>query len=158
MIVRWGVVGTVAVAIAATMSIPGAVATASPATPCTAELDGAMTWPTGASAPLVCAGNQWQPVTDPYPTSDQWVSDGSTMTLHGQGRPNPNLLSGNWTATPLDPETRCEATQLAVIPGSPTVGAPRVDGAPAGQPLTLQVVPVLFTIEMRGDCLWQKVR
>ncbi|MCW2513121.1 MAG: hypothetical protein JWR11_2163 [Mycobacterium sp.] len=158
MTMRCGLVGIVTVV--AALSFPDAVATAAPApsAPCTAELDGAMTFPAGATAPLICAGNQWQPVTDPYPTSDQWVSDGPAMTLHGQGRPNPNLLSGNWTATPLDPETRCEATQLAVIPGSPTVGAPRVDRAAAGQPLTFEVVPVLFSIEMRGDCLWQKAR
>ena len=54
------------------------------------------------------------------------------MTLHGQGRPNPNLLSGAWTATPLSPDSACSATQSAVIPGSPTVGPPRVDRAAAG--------------------------
>jgi hypothetical protein len=128
----------------------------SPGAACTADLDGAMTLPTGAKTPLVCGAATWEPVTTPYPISAKWVSSGPAMTLHGQGRPNPNLLSGAWTATPLSPETSCSATQLAVIPGSPTVGAPRVDRSPAGQPLSFDVVPILFTIEMSGDCLWQQ--
>jgi hypothetical protein len=147
--------------VAALLAAPCGVAHAGPAapsadTPCTADLDGAMTLPTGAKTPLVCGGATWEPVTDPYPISAKWVSSGPAMTLHGQGRPNPNLLSGAWTATPLSPETSCGATQLAVIPGSPTVGAPRVDRAAVGQPLSFDVVPILFTIEMSGDCLWQQ--
>jgi hypothetical protein len=137
------------------------VAAADPVAPqadtsCAADLDGAMTWPTDAQAPLVCADTSWQPVVDPYPIDDRWVSYGPAMTLHGQGRRNPNLLSGDWTATPQTPETTCEATQLAVIPGSPTVGAPHVDKGDAGQTLSLEVVPVLYTIEMTGNCLWQR--
>lgn len=155
---RWSLIG---VAVAAVLVSPTVVALADPVAPqpttaCAPELDGAMTWPADAKAPLVCAGATWQPVADPYPISDEWVSYGPAMTLHGQGRPNPNLLSGDWTATPIDAQTRCSARQLAVIPGSPTVGAPRVDQAAIGQPLSLQVVPVLFSIEMTGDCLWQR--
>jgi hypothetical protein len=158
--VCWKVIGA---ALAAMVLSPCGLATADPAVPkpgtsCAADLDGAMTWPTDAKSPLVCAAGSWEPVTDPYPISDRWVSYGRAMTLHGQGRPNPNLLSGDWTATPLSPDSHCAATQLAVSPGSPTVGAPRHDEAPAGQSLALKVVPVLFTIEMSGDCLWQKSR
>jgi hypothetical protein len=148
-------------AAAAALGMSTAIAAADPVapqlnTPCTVEIDDAMTWVAGTKAPLICSGGDWQAVTDPYPTSDRWASYGPAMTLHGQGRPNPNLMSGAWTATPLTPETSCGATQLAVIPGSPTVGAPKVDQGVAGQPLSLQVVPVLFTIELTGDCLWQK--
>ncbi|WP_293240416.1 hypothetical protein [Mycolicibacterium sp.] len=80
------------------------------------------------------------------------------MTLHGEGRRNPNLLSGEWIATPLTSESTCTATQLAVIPGSPTVGPPRIDEGTSGQALALEVVPRLFTIELAGDCLWQRSR
>jgi hypothetical protein len=80
------------------------------------------------------------------------------MTLHGEGRRNPSIMTGNWTATPLDDETSCRAAQYAVIPNTPQVGDPIVAQAPAGEPLTLEVVPRLFTIEMSGDCLWQMSR
>jgi hypothetical protein len=151
----------IGMATAAVVLSPAGVAGADPVAPradssCAADLDGAMTWPTGAKAPLACTAGRWRSVTDPYPTSDRWFSYGPAMALHGQGRPNPNLLSGDWTATPLSPEASCAATQLAVMPGSPTVGAPRVDHGAAGQPLLLEVVPVLYSIEMTGDCLWQK--
>ena len=137
------------------------IATADPAAPqsdasCSAELADVMTWPTGETRPLVCTGVAWVPVADPYPVSDRWLSYGPVMTLHGEGRRNPTLLSGEWTATPLTPETDCRATQSAVIPGSPTVGPPRTDEGKPGQPLKLAVVPRLFTIELAGDCLWEK--
>lgn len=156
--VRGKIIGAV---LASVLCLPTAVAGANPVAPqagtaCPATVDAAMTWPAGATAPLVCDAGRWQSVTDPYPTGDRWVSYGPPMTLRGQGRPNPNLMSGAWTATPLDPETTCGATQVAVIPGSPTLGAPTVDEGATGQPLSLQVVPVLVTIEMTGDCLWQK--
>lgn len=144
--------------VAALLAAPCGVAGAEPVSnaPCTTDLDGALTWPADAKAPLACTDGSWEPVTDPYPISAKWASYGPAMTLHGQGRPNPNLLSGAWTATPLSSDSVCSATQSAVIPGSPTVGPPRVDRATAGQPLTFDVVPVLFTIEMSGDCLWQR--
>ena len=145
-------------AVAALVAAPCGLAGAEPVSdaPCTADLDGALTLPVGARVPLACSDGRWEPVTDPYPISAKWASYGPAMTLHGQGRPNPNLLSGAWTATPLSPDSACSATQSAVVPGSPTVGPPRVDRATAGQPLTFDVVPVLFTIEMSGDCLWQR--
>ena len=154
---RWRLIA----AAAAVLVLPPPVAWADPVvpqpdTPCTTALDGALSWPADAKVPFACAQAGWQPVTDPYPISARWVSTGPAMTLHGQGRPNPNLLSGAWVATPLSPESSCSATQLAVIPGSPTVGVPHVDEGATGQPLSFQVVPILFTIEMRGDCLWQK--
>lgn len=155
---RWSVIGVVA---AAVLSFAPVVANANPVAPmadqsCAANLDGAMTWPAGDEAPLVCADGRWRPVADPYPISDRWLSYGPVMTLHGEGRRNPTLESGNWTAAPQDPDTRCTATQLAVIPGSPTVGPPRIEQGDPGQPLSLQIVPRLFTVEMSGDCLWQR--
>src|SRR4051794_6393302 len=121
---RWSVIGVVAVA--ALLSRP-AVAAADPAvpqagTPCDQSLDGAMTMPPDHDGPLVCVGTRWQPVTTPYPVSDRWLSYGAAIHLRGQGRPNPTMLSGDWTATPLAPESRCHAEQVAVIPGTPTFG------------------------------------
>ena len=129
-----------------------------PGAPCATALAGAMTWPADAKTPLSCSGGQWGPVADPYPVSDRWVSYGPTMTLHGEGRRNPSIMTGAWTATPLDGETSCRAAQYAVIPNTPQVGKPIIAQAPAGEPLTLEVVPRLFTIEMTGDCLWQRTR
>jgi hypothetical protein len=131
-----------------------------PGSPCGANLVDAMTWPTGDTAPLVCAGGaaggQWRTVDSPYPVSDRWASFGPPMKLHGEGLRNATIPSGNWTATPLDPDGRCGAEQLAVIPGTGT-GPPRdTEGGP-GQTLSLEVVPKLFSIEMTGACLWQKV-
>ena len=140
---------------------PTGVAAADPVAPqpntsCTAGLKDAMTWPAGDKTPLACDGINWEPVTDPYPISDKWLSYGPVMTLHGEGRRNPTLESGDWTATPLTPESSCGATQFAVISGSPTIGPPQTSQGESGQSLTLAVVPRLFTIEMTGDCLWQR--
>ena len=78
------------------------------------------------------------------------------MTLHGQGRRNPMLESGDWTANPLTTESSCAATQLTVVSGTPTLSPPQIDRGNPGQSLKLEVLPRLFTIEMTGDCLWQK--
>lgn len=153
---RWAAIGFIAVTL--TASIP--VASAGPAdpgqgAPCAAAVDGAMTWLPGQSAPLVCAGGQWQPVTSPYPSSDRWLSYGPTLTLHGGARQNPALEPGRWTATPLAADTRCRAEQVSVTYGR-VDGPPRVDEGDPGQPLSLEVIPRLLTIDMSGDCLWQR--
>jgi hypothetical protein len=155
---RWCVIG---VATAAALWSQPAVATADPAvplpgTPCDSSLDGAMTIPPDHDTPLVCVGTSWQFVTTPYPVSDRWLSYGPAIQLRGQGRPNPTMLSGDWVATPLDPDSRCHARQFAVIPGSPTIGAPRMDDGEPGRPLTLSVAPTMSTIQISGDCVWQK--
>jgi hypothetical protein len=155
---RWITIGVVLTEMAVS---PTAVAAADPVGPqlgsnCPADAADAMTWPAGAQAPLVCAGAKWQAVADPYPMSDEWLSYGPVMTLHGQGRRNPMLESGNWTASPLTTESSCAATQFAVVSGTPTLGPPQTDRGTPGQSLTLEVVPRLFTIEMTGNCLWQK--
>jgi hypothetical protein len=154
--------GLVVAAAAALSSFP-APANAEPVVPqsgteCASSLLGALTWPADTKTPLECAqSGRWVPVDNPYPISDRWVSYGPAMTLHGQGRANPTLLSGDWTATPLDDESRCAAAQTAVVRGAPVVvPAGTAEGEP-GQPLSLQLVPTLVTIEMSGNCLWQKV-
>lgn len=156
---RFIVIGATAAAFA---SSPLAVASADPVSPqtnasCTAELKDALTLPAGATAPMVCDGANWQPVADPYPMSDEWLSTGPVMTLHGQGRRNPMLESGRWTATPLTSESACGATQFAVVSGTPTLTPPQSDRGEPGRPLTLELVPRLFTIELTGDCLWQRL-
>ncbi len=144
-----------------TVWLPSGVASAEPAapqpnTPCSAEAKDALTLPTGAKVPLACDGAQWQAVADPYPMSDRWLSYGPAMTLHGQGRRNPMLESGDWTATPLSPDTSCAATQSAVISGTPTLTPPQTTQGEQGKPLALEVVPRLATIEFTGDCLWHR--
>ena len=148
--------------VAAFASSPVAVANADPVAPqtnasCSAELKDALTLPAGATAPMVCDGVNWQPVADPYPMSDEWLSTGPVMTLHGEGRRNPMLESGRWTAIPLTPESTCGATQFAVVSGTPTLTPPQSDRGEPGRPLTLEVVPRLFTIELAGDCLWRRL-
>jgi len=158
-VLRFIVIGAT---VAAFASSPVAVANADPVAPqtnasCSAELKDALTFPAGATAPMVCDGVNWQPVADPYPMSDEWLSTGPVMTLHGEGRRNPMLESGRWTAIPLTPESTCGATQFAVVSGTPTLTPPQSDRGEPGRPLTLEVVPRLFTIELAGDCLWRRL-
>ncbi|OJZ65468.1 hypothetical protein [Mycolicibacterium diernhoferi] len=122
---------------------------------CTADLDGAATMPPGRNLPLVCRGGRWQQTTAPGDPSDRWVGFGPAMALHGDGLRNPNLESGSWTATPLDPDTTCAATQQTVVSAG-VLGSPvAAEGAP-GQRLSLQVLPSLFDISMTGHCLWER--
>jgi hypothetical protein len=150
--VRWQVV--VVIAGAATLFVPTSAARAD--TACGLTEAGAMTWPAGASAPLRCDGGQWAPVTDPYPASDRWVSQGPVMTLRGGARQNPAIEPGAWTATALTSDTRCRAEQVSVTYGK-VDGPPRVDESAPGESLNLEVIPRLLTIDLSGDCLWQKI-
>jgi hypothetical protein len=157
--------GWPAIVVAAAVTLlPPALATADPVvaqpgTPCSANLSDAMTLPPDDNVPLVCvggpAGYQWETVATPYPVSDRWVSFGPPMKLHGEGLRNATIRSGDWTATPLTSDGQCGAEQLAVIPGV-GAGPPQDSEGERGQPLSLQVVPKLFSIEMSGECLWQK--
>ena len=135
-----------------------AVATADPVapqpdTPCASNLSDVMTWPPGAKMPLVCRAQQWQLVATPQPPNDRWLSYGPAMTLHGEGLRNPSVKSGDWTAVPQDANSGCRAVQRAVVEAG-VVGPPQVAESAAGQPLSFQVVPRLFSIEMSGYCLW----
>ena len=115
-----------------------------------------MTMPPGATLPMVCQNGQWQQAMTPQPPSDRWLSYGPEITLHGEGRRNPSVRSGEWTATPQQPTSQCRAEQTVVV--SPrVVSAPQVSEGEAGQPLEFTVAPRLFDIQLSGDCLWQRV-
>lgn len=124
-------------------------------TACSTALAGVMTWPQGAKMPLVCIDQQWQAVTTPQPPSDRWLSVGPPMLLHGEGMRNPSVQSGDWTATPQEPNTKCRAEQQAVA-GPGVLGPSQTAEGKAGQPLELQLQPRLFTIQMSGYCLWTR--
>ena len=126
-----------------------------PDTTCPSDLTGTATLPFGRSLPLICQDQRWQAATAPTDPSDRWVSFGPVMALHGGGLRNPNLSAGSWTATPLDPGTRCAATQQTVISAG-VLGGPVVAEGNPGQQLSLQVLPSLFDISMSGHCLWER--
>jgi hypothetical protein len=134
------------------------MACAEPPTPqsagaCTAELAGVMTRLPGAAMPAVCQDGEWQTVTTPQPPADRWLSSGPALTLHGQGMRNPDMASGEWTATPQDSTGRCRAQHQEVL--SPAVlSGPVTDEGEPGQPLTFHVPPRMATIELTGFCLW----
>jgi hypothetical protein len=68
---------------------------------------------------------------------------------------NPDVASGEWTATPQEPGSQCRAEQQTVV--SPGVkSAPQVSEGKTGQPLSLQLPPRLFSIELSGYCLWTR--
>jgi hypothetical protein len=147
-------------AIAAALSWTPGVASAGPEapqpnTPCSANFAEAMTWLPNDKMPLMCASNQWQAVTVPYPISDRWLTYGPEMKLHGEGLRNTNIRSGDWVATPQDSASRCRAEQLTVVDAG-VVSSPQVAEGTAGQPLSLRVLPQLFSITMSGYCLWVK--
>lgn len=126
-----------------------------PDTACPSNLTGTATLPFGQSLPLVCQGQRWHAATAPGDPSDRWVSFGPAMALHGGGLRNPNLLPGPWIATPLDPDTRCAATQQTVVSAG-VLGKPVIAEGVPGQPLSLEVLPSLFDISMTGHCLWER--
>lgn len=141
--------------------LSSAVATADPVapqpdTPCPSKFSDVMTWPSSAKMPLVCQGGQWRTVTSPQPPSDRWLSYGPEMTLHGEGRRNPSVTSGNWTATPQEATSKCRAVQSTVVsPG--VVSSPEVAEGQAGQPLEVPLMPRLFDLQLSGYCLWERV-
>ena len=128
--------------------------------PCSENLADAMTQLPGGSDFLVCQGqpdgsHAWAEADVPFDPADRWVSYGPGITLHGQGFRNPNLTSGNWTANPLDPDTVCGAQQVTVV--SAGVIAPQQNlRGDAGQPLSVELLPKLFTVTLTGDCLWSR--
>jgi hypothetical protein len=124
-------------------------------TPCSPEAAGAATRSADAKMPLVCTGGSWQSETTPQPPNDRWLSVGPPILLHGGGRQNPDVQSGDWTATPRSVDTRCRAEQTTVLePG--VVSAPEIAEGPAGQPLEVTFAPGLFNVTLSGDCLWAR--
>lgn len=129
-----------------------AAAAPEPGASCTPAVDRALAQ-TVDDAVVECVAGRWQSYTGPYPSSDRWYSGGDGLDLHGQGMRNPEVLSGPWTGVPQDPSTQCRAEQTAVVSAG-QVGEPQIaEGAP-GQPLHFEVLPVMFSIHLSGDCLW----
>ena len=127
--------------------------------PCAADLADAMTLLPDQTTYVTCAqsglGYAWSPVQTPFEPSDRWLSYGPPITLHGQGMRNPNLSSGQWTATPREPQTRCRVTQTTVVQAG-VLAAPQVTEGEPGVPLAVAMLPKLFYVELAGDCLWVK--
>jgi hypothetical protein len=129
---------------------------------CIGDLDGALTaLPKPADDLsnkrnlLQCSNGTWEPFLDPYPSSDRWLSTGPAVVLHGQGRRNPEVKAGVWTATPVTAEAQCSAERVDVVSAGRT-SAPETFSADPGQPLTLDVSDHLFTVAFSGYCLWQR--
>jgi hypothetical protein len=128
--------------------------------PCPADLAGTMTLLPDEQTYVVCqekigARFAWTPAPTPFEPNDQWLSYGPVITLHGQGMRNPNLTSGQWTATPQDSETMCRAQQETVIEAG-VLSDPQVSEGATGQSLSLAMLPKLFYAELSGNCLWVK--
>ena len=156
---RWHGVVSAAAAACLAPALGGPAASADspepqPGSSCPAELSGAMTLLPDRTDFLVCEGS-WTPAAVPFPPNDKWLSVGPAMTLHGEGMRNPNLRSGQWTGTPRDPTTTCAAEQLTIVRAG-VLAPPQDSRGVAGQPLSVQVLPRLFSIELSGDCLWSR--
>lgn len=123
-----------------------------PGSPCSPGVVGAFT--TTADATLECTPGGWQPVATPYPFSDEWVSLGPPVKVHGNGLRNAQLESGDWTGTPLEPGGRCAVQQIAVLPGIGASPPETLEGTP-GQPLSFTTPELLFSAEFSGACLWR---
>lgn len=158
------VVTTVTALATALLSTPAA-AHADPVVPqpdnaCAASLANAMTQLPDGKTDLVCldqpnGGYQWKVFTSDYPSSSRWLTYGPELKLHGEGMRNAEIRSGDWIATPQDPETQCTAEQIAVVSAG-VVGPPQTATGAPGQRLSLQVLPNLFSVDMKGNCLWTK--
>jgi hypothetical protein len=132
-----------------------------PDTTCSSNLANAMTRLPDQKIILVCQQQandiyQWKIVDSDYPSSDRWLTYGPELTLHGEGIRNSNLRSGDWVALPQDPGSQCIAEQIAVA-GAGVVSSPQVEAGATGQQLSFRVLPNLFSITMKGYCLWSKV-
>jgi hypothetical protein len=124
------------------------------------NLANAMTWLPEQKVNLVCLqqpdhGYQWKIVTSDYPSSDRWLTYGPQLTLRGEGTRNYNLRSGDWIAVPQDPDSQCIAEQIAVVSAG-VVSPPRVEAGAPGQQLSFRVLPNLFSITVKGHCLWSR--
>ncbi|MGI9123600.1 MAG: hypothetical protein ACR2JM_02460, partial [Mycobacterium sp.] len=97
----------------------------------------------------------WTPIWTPFDPSEKWLSYGPPITLHGQAMRNPNLSSGQWTATPQDPEATCKVTETTVVEAG-VLAEPQVFEGEKGLPLQVEMLPKLFYAELAGNCLWVK--
>jgi hypothetical protein len=161
-------VGATAVAVTTVgILIAPAVATADPVTPqlgapCPESVAGAMTQLPDLMTFVQCRNQRsgeyrWQTPESPYPNSDRWLTYGPQLTVHGEGQRNREIDSGPWVAYPQSPDSHCTAAQLDLAAAGERTPARVTSGEP-GRPLKLQVLPLLFTVELTGHCLWQKVQ
>ena len=66
---------------------------------------------------------------------------------------NPGMLAGSWTGTPIAAGGQCTSVQQTVItPG--TLSSPLTAQGQPDAPLTFQVAPTAFTVNLTGNCLW----
>lgn len=156
--------GVMCAAAAACMLVPPAPAQADVSAPvagvgCPTELADTMTLLPDEVTYVACqdsgSGYTWTMVQTPFPPNDRWLSYGPPITLHGEGMRNPNVSSGQWEATPQDPDSACRATQTTVVEAG-VLAAPQVSEGEPGMPMTLQMLPKLFYLELAGNCLWVK--
>lgn len=159
-IVRVRLVGAVTVLLLGAGAVPAGaepIADPQPGSPCPVSVADAFTVLPDAREVVACGiaggGLAWQPVTQPFDPSDVWLSYGPGLTLNGQGRRNPEILSGQWTATPLDGGS-CGAEQAPVTDAG--VGAPQTTTGKPGEMLSFEVLPVVYTITLTGNCLWER--
>ena len=129
---------------------------------CPAELDGSMTLLPDEVTYVVCqeqpggsGGFAWASVQTPFDPNDSWLSYGPPIHLHGQGMRNPNVTSGNWTATPLDPSATCRAEEQTVVEAG-VLSEPEVFEGEQGMPLAVPMLPKLFYLKLSGHCLWTR--
>lgn len=132
-----------------------------PDTQCSENLEGALTQLPDLTTLLECRhlpglGYRWQIFDSPYPNSDRWLTYGPTLTLHGQGQRNREINSGEWTAYPQDSGSSCTARQVVLVTAGELTEPQATTGQP-GQVLRFRVPPLLFTIELSGNCLWRKM-
>jgi hypothetical protein len=127
--------------------------------PCSDGLADALTKLPDGKTVLECQGvpgnHRWTQLAGPYPNSDKWLTYGPSLWLHGQGKRNPEIMSGRWIGTSLDSYSQCSAEQTAVVSAG-EVGPPQLSKGNPGQPLELEVLPLVFDITLTGNCLWQK--
>jgi hypothetical protein len=132
-----------------------------PGAPCSSNLADAMTRLPDEKTYLMCLnqpdlGYQWKTVAPDYPISDRWLTYGPELKLHGEGIRNSSIRSGDWIAFPQDSASQCRAEKAAVVSAG-VVGSPQFGEGTTGQPLSLRVLPNLFSITMTGYFLWEKV-
>jgi hypothetical protein len=145
------------VAAVATALVTAPVALADPATDtsCTPALAGVMSKKPAADVVMLCKDRMWYPQPADAPPSDRWVSFGPTLTLHGEGLPDPNLVQGSWNAIPLGPWTRCRSVQqTGYAPGA--ISKPVADQGSPNTPMSFEVEANVVTIQFSGYCLWMR--
>ena len=159
---RYRITAVVALTVAAATA--AGVAHAAPAMPavgagCSQDLDDTMTLLPDEQTYAICqqgpAGFTWNPAPIPFEPHERWWSYGPQINLHGQGMRNPNVTSGQWTATPQDAETVCRAEQQTVVEAG-VLSAPRVDEGRPDEDLAVEFLPKLFYLTLSGNCVWTK--